>query len=185
MRPLAALAWCPMVLAISRPAQCTQATRLEPGARIRFDSPSLGGRLTGTLVAWESDTLVVSVDGDAPGLGLIVPADSVTAIDVRRGRRMTLEGAGLGLLGGALLALVASPDLVDENGDCTTLGCLAYKVSPHLDTRVAVLSIAGVLLGAIVGSETKTATWETVHLKRLNVGATQDGGVALGVRIAF
>ncbi len=185
MRPLAALAWCPVLLAVSRSAECTQAPRLESGARIRFDARSLGGRLTGTLVAWEFDTLVVRVDGYAQGLGLIVPADSVTRIDVRRERRMTLEGAGVGLLGGTLLALVASPDWVDENGDCTTLECLASKVSPQLDTRVAVLGVAGALLGAIVGSDTKTATWATVHLKRLNVGATQDGGLALGMTISF
>ncbi len=185
MRRLVALVWWPTLLAVSRPAVCTQAPRVEPGARIRFDAPSLGGRQTGTLVRWESDTLVVSVDGDPKGLGLVVPADSVTRMDVRREHRMTLEYAGLGLLGGTLVALVASPDWVDENGDCTTLPCLAYKVSPHLDTRVAVLGLAGVLLGTIIGSETRTATWVTVPLEKLNVGATPDGGLALGVKISF
>ncbi|MGB5081048.1 MAG: hypothetical protein WBO23_09940 [Burkholderiales bacterium] len=159
--------------------------RLDPGTRIRFDAPSLGGRLTGTLVSWESDTLVVRVDGDAEGLALILPADSVRRIDVRRQRRMTLEGAGVGLVGGALLALVASPDWLDENGNCLTLPCLAYEVSPHLDTRVAVLGFAGLLLGTIVGSETKTATWAPVHLERLTVRPAPDGGLALGVRLTF
>ena len=185
MRPLAALVWSLALLVVARPAEGMQAPHLEAGARIRFDAPSLGGRLTGTLVAWELDTLVVRVDGDAPGLALVVPADSVTRIDVRRERRMTLEGAGLGVLAGTLLALVASPDWVDENGSCTALECLAYKVSPHLDTRIAVLGVTGGLLGTIVGSETKTTTWTTVQLKRLNVGPTQDGGLALGMRISF
>ena len=174
-----------MLLAPPTPAACAQAPRPGPGARIRFDAPSLGGRLTGTLVAWESDTLVVRVDGDAEGLALIVPADSVTRIDVRRERRMTLEGAGVGLLGGTLLALVASPDWVDENGDCLTLPCLAYKVSPNLDTRVAVLGFVGTLLGTIVGSETKHVTWAPVHLEGLNVGPAPNGGLTLGVRISF
>lgn len=185
MRLLVALGCWAVLLAVPRPAVCAQTLRLEPGSRIRFDAPSLGGRLTGTLVAWESDTLVVSVDGHAAGLALIVPVDLATRIDVRRERRMTLEGAGVGLLGGTLLALAASPDWVDENGNCTTPQCLAYKVSPHLDTRVAVLGFAGVLLGTIVGSETKTATWAPVHLERLNVGQAPDGGLALGVRITF
>ena len=98
---------------------------------------------------------------------------------------MTLEGAGLGVVAGTLLALAASSDWVDENGECTTPECLAYRVSPHLKTRIAVLSVVGALLGTIVGSETKTTTWATVPLKRLNVNATQDGGLTLGLRISF
>ena len=107
------------VLTLPRAAWPAQAPLLEPGARVRLYAPSLGGRLTGTLVARESDTLVVRVDGEAEGLGLVVPADSVTRLDVSRGKRpMTLEGAGIGMLGGTLLGLIASPDWVDEDGDC-------------------------------------------------------------------
>lgn len=185
MRSLAALLFCPALLAVSRSAECTQTPRVDPGARIRFDALSLGSQLTGTLVTRESDKLTVRVDGDAPGLLLIVPTDSITRIDVRHERRMTAEGALLGLLGGALLAAVASPDWVDENGDCTTLPCLAHEVSPNLDTRIAVLGVTGLLLGAIVGSETKTATWANVPLQQLKIGATPDGGLALGFRISF
>ena len=186
MRRPVALASLPVLLAASRPAVCAQAPPpVKPGARIQFDAPSLGGRLTGTLVEWESDTLVVRVDGYAAGLGLIVPVDSVTRLDVRRERRMTLEGLGVGLLAGTLTALAADPEWVDENGDCTTLPCLAYKVSPHLDTRLAVFGIVGVLLGTLVGSETKTTTWAPVPLARLNVGPAPGGGLALGVRISF
>jgi hypothetical protein len=66
------------LLAVSRPAVCTQAPPLKPGARVRLEAPSWRGALTGTLVVWEYDTLVVRVDGDAAGLSLIVPADSLT-----------------------------------------------------------------------------------------------------------
>jgi len=185
MRLVAALVCYTALLGGLRPAQCLQAPRLKPGARIRLDAPNLGGRMTGTLVAWEADTLVVNVEGDAPGLGLIVPVDSVTRIDVGRERRMTLEGAGVGVLAGTLLALAASPDWVDENGDCTTPACMAYEVSPHLDTRLAVLGAAGALLGAIVGAETTTESWVRVSLQGVNLGGTQDSGLALGVRIFF
>jgi len=181
---LLALVWCPALLVVSRSAECTQTPRLDPGARIRFDAVSLGSQLTGTLVTREIDRLLVRVDGDAPGLLLIVPADSVARIDVRRERRMTVEGALVGMLGGTLQAAVASPDWVDENGDCTTLPCLAHKVSPNLDTRMAVLGVTGLLLGAIIGSETKTAAWVTVPLQQLSIGATP-GGLALGFRISF
>ena len=178
MRAVAALVCCLNLLALARPAECAQASRLRPGARIRFDAPSLGNRLTGTVVALESDTLKVRVDGDAPGLALMIPTDSVSRIDVWRERRMTLEGAGLGILAGTLLALLASPDWVDEDGRCTTLSCIAYEVSPRLETRVAIFGGVGALAGTIIGSETKTGKW-------INVGTARDGGIALGVRISF
>jgi len=186
MRWLSAFACCLAALAVSRPALCAQARtpRLEPGARVRLDTPSLG-RITGTLVTWEPDTLVVREDGQAAGLNLIILADSVSRIEVRRERRMTLEGAGVGLLVGTLVAVTASPDWVDENGECTPLACLAYKVSPNLDTRIAVLGLVGALAGAIVGSETKTLTWSRVPLERLDVGPAPGGGLAFGVRISF
>ena len=126
-------------------------------------------------ISFSSSRAVAWLKG-SPSSVASASADSVARIDVRRERRMTLEGAGVGLLAGTLLALAASPDWVDENGDCTTPQCLAYRVLPDLDTRVAVLGVTGVLLGVIIGSETRTATWATVHLKRLNVGAAQDGG---------
>lgn len=184
MRPLAVL-FCPAILAITRPAECMQSPRLDPGSLIRFEAPGTGGRQTGTLVAVESDTLLVRVDGDAPGLILRISADSVTQLEVRHERAMALEGAGLGLLAGAVLALAADPNWVDENGNCTTAQCLAYKVSPHLKTRLAVFGGVGLLLGAIIGSDKKTTSWVRVPLERLDVGQTQDGGLALGVRISF
>jgi hypothetical protein len=133
----------------------------------------------------ESDTLAVRVDGQAEGLRLIVLADSISRIEVRRERSMTLDFAGVGLLTGTLVALTASPDWVDENGDCTPLGCRAYKVFPHLETRIVVLGLVGALLGGIAGSGEKTHTWVQVHLPRLNVGPAPGGGLALGVRISF
>src|SRR6266699_516783 len=156
VRSLPTFACCLAALAVSRPALCAQAPppRLEPGARVRLEVSSLG-RITGTLVAWEPDTLVVREDGQAEGLRLI------------------------------LLAVTASPEDVDENGDCTPLACLAYKVSPKLDTRIAVLGLVGALAGVIVGSEAKTHTWSRVPLDRLDVGPAPGGGLAFGVRISF
>lgn len=175
---------CTALLAVTRSAECTQ-SRPSPGTRIRFDAPTLGGRLTGTLMDWEADTLRVSVDGYAPGLTLIVPADSVTKLEVGRERKLTLEGLGLGVLAGTIVVVIASPDVVDEDGNCATVECIAYQVSPHMDTRIAVLGAVGALAGMIVGSMTKTATWVAVPLKRVEVGPTPDGGVALGLRISF
>ena len=152
---------------------------------MRLDAPSQGGHLTGTLVAVESDTLVVREDGQAEGLRLIIVTDSISRLEVRRARSMALEGAGLGLLAGTLVALVADPNWVDENGECTTLPCVAYEVSPHLDTRLAVLGLVGTLAGVIAGSGEKTYTWSQVPLARLQVGPAPGGGLAFGVRISF
>lgn len=185
MRQPALLVWCFALLTLAPPAECTQSTRLKPGARIRFDASSLGDRMTGSLVRWETDTLIVRVDGDAPGLALVIPTDSVTRLDVQHERAMTLEGLGLGVLAGSVLALVADPDALDEDGNCTTAQCLAYQVSPILGTRVRVLAGLGALLGIIVGSETKTQTWSAIPLDRLTIDGTSDGGLALGVRIWF
>ncbi len=173
------------VLCAPRAAACAQARRVAPGERVRLDAPGLGGRVTGTLVAWESDTLFVRVEGDAAGLTLMLPADSVTHLDVRRERGMTLEGLSIGLLAGTLLAVVASPDWVDDNGECTTLPCAAYAVSPNVGTRVEVLGLLGAFVGGIVGSTAKKATWAPVQLDGLQVGRAPDGGLAVGVRLSF
>ena len=90
-----------------------------------------------------------------------------------------------GLVAGTVAALVASPDVLDENGDCTTIECISYQVSPNLDTRIVVLSSVGALLGTIAGALTKVDTWVAVPFKRVDIGPTPDGGLALGVRISF
>jgi len=170
---------------MTQPAWCAQNNRLAPGARVRLEAPSLGGRLVGTLVAVENDTLTMQEDGQAAGLRLIIRTDSIARLEVRRERSMALEGAGVGLLAGALTALVADPNWLDENGDCTTLSCIAYKVSPHLDTRLAVFGTLGTLLGAIAGSGEKTRRWVGVDLKRVHVAPAASGGLALGFNITF
>jgi hypothetical protein len=170
---------------MTHPAWCVQTTRLQPGARVRLEAPSQGGQLTGTLVRLVNDTLAMEEDGQAAGLRLIILTDSIARLEVRHERSLALEGAGAGLLAGTLVALTADPNWLDENGNCTTLECIAYKVSPHLDTRLAVLGVVGTLLGAIAGSGEKRHSWVQVPLRRLDVGPTPGGGLALGLRISF
>jgi hypothetical protein len=184
MRRLAAVG-CLALLAVARPALCAQGPRIEPGTRIRFDAASLGLRLTGTLVAIEPATLVVALDGDAPGLAVIVPKDSVSAFAVYRERRMIAEGMLIGILAGAAVGALASPEWVDDNGDCTTVLCVAYEISEETDTRMVVLGIAGAALGAIAGSSAETTGWVKVPLHSVTFGGTPDGGVAVGVRLSF
>lgn len=174
MRRLAVV-WCVTFLSLARSAECTQSPRLEPGSRVRFDAANLGFRLTGRMVRFEPAALVVALDGDAPGLALMVPTDSISALAVNRERRMTAEGVLIGSLAGVAIGALASPDWVDDEGNCTIM-CLAYDISPSADTRMAVLGLTGAVLGAIVGSGTKSTSWIAVPLH---------GGAAVGVSISF
>jgi hypothetical protein len=167
---------CLGALGISPPIVYAQLPRLKPGAQIRLDAPSAGGQLRGTLIALEPDTLVMAEAGQPAGLRLIILTDSIARLEVQRERSLAPEGAVLGFLGGTLLALVASPDCVNEDGESQTLLCLAYKVSPHLDTRITVLGGLGALVGVIAGSDTKKRWWIPVPL---------NGGCALGLSISF
>ena len=185
MRSLPPIACCLAVLTMTQPAWCAQTTRLQPGARVRLEAHSQGGQLTGTLVRFENDTLAMEEDGQPAGLRLIILTDSISRLEVRQERSLALEGAAAGLLAGTLVALTADPNWLDENGNCTTLECIAYNVSPHLDTRLAVLGVVGTLLGVIAGSGEKTHSWLQVPLQRLEVGPTPGGGLALGLRISF
>ena len=47
-----------------------------------------------------------------------------------------------------------------------------------MTSRIAVLGAVGALLGTIVGSATKTATWVAVPFKRVELGPTPDRGLA-------
>jgi len=174
MRRLPAV-WCLALLALTRSAECTQSPRIDPGSRVRFDAGSLGFQLTGRMIRFEPAAMVVALDGDAPGLSVIVPTDSISALEVNRERRMVAEGVLIGSLAGVAVGALANPDWVDDEGDCTIL-CMAYEVSPNADTRMTVLGLAGAVLGAIVGAGTKTSSWIAVPM---------EGKLAVGVRLSF
>ena len=175
MRRLIAV-WClALLLSLTRPAQCTQSPRIAPGSRIRFDAANLGAGLTGRMVRLEPTALVVALDGDAPGLAVMIPTDSVSALAVHHERRMVAEGLLIGSLAGVAVGALASPDWVDDDGNCTIL-CRAYDVSPNVDTRMAVLGLAGALVGTIIGAGTKTSSWVVVPLQNK---------LALGVSVSF
>ena len=174
MRRLIAV-WCLALLLLSRPAAATQSPRIEPGSRIRFDAANLGLRLTGKMVRFEPAAMVVALDGDAPGLAVMVPTDSISALAVRHERRMVAEGLLIGSLSGVAIGALASPDWVDDGGDCTIL-CMAYDVSPSVDTRMAVLGVAGAVLGVIIGASTTTSSWVVVPMQH---------DLAFGVRLSF
>jgi hypothetical protein len=184
LRPVTVLL---LVLAWAQPAAALQRrVVVEPGARVRVQARSLGGPLIGTVRAAEPDTLVVRVDGE--GAGLIVPVDSIIWLAVRRERAQTLEGAGAGALAGSLLAVTAHPGWAEDDEDCEGWGaapCIAYEISPRLGTRLAVLIPLGVVVGAIAGSQSRTATWRSVRLERVGLAPVSGGRVGVGVTLSF
>lgn len=184
MRPFAAVFLCCLAaLVLPPPAAAVQRSPpVEGGARVRLHARGLGGPLVGTVTAAEPDTLIVRLDGE--GAGLIVPIDSIIKMHVRGERDLTPEGIGVGALAGALLAVVASPDWVDEYGECE-LPCLAYEISPDVGTRVTVLGLLGAVLGGVAGSQARVPTWRRVRVERVRVVPVSTGGVGLGVTLPF
>ena len=151
---------------------------IQAGSRVRLRARALGqGRVVATVLASESDTLVLKPDGEAAGL--IVPWDSVADLEIGRWKTHELEGAVAGLLAGLLAAAAAGPCDYD---DCTLGEDLLeaeYKIMPDFGTRAFVLGGLGLFLGAILGSDVKTEAWRPVVLPK------GGGSVSLGLSFSF
>jgi len=157
-----------------------QQAQLQAGARVRVRSQALGNRpVIATVIASESDTLVLKPDKEAAGL--ILPWDSVGTIEIGGWRTHALEGAVVGVLGGLLVAAVASPCDYD---DCTLeedLLELTYNVMPDPGIRFGVLGFLGLVGGALLGSEVRTETWRPLVRANLLAG----GSTAVGLSFSF
>ena len=147
------------VLPVARIAS-QQAPRLKPGDRIRAHAPSASpGPLVGTVVAFQADSLMVQGDTKSWRLSLA----SLTRLDISQGRRSHAGlGAGIGLLVGAGVGAV-----IGSGCDLTVVpvsseaGCIAVGV--------ALVGGAGALLGAVIGSHTRTERWAEVPLDHLRI----------------
>ncbi len=165
----------------------TSATaQVRPGARVRvtghfcqpFYSNCVGGspqQYVGTLVNWDADTLVME-----SGNIFALPLESVTTLEVSAGRRsQTGLGAGIGALIGAVIGAVGGAAGCTGGGFVSPGGC-AFAGG-------LVFGIGGALLGAVVGTATKTDRWVAVPLDRLrvSVGPQRDGRFGLGLSVRF
>jgi hypothetical protein len=170
-----------------RPDADAQASRPEPGARIRVAARGVVGarprQLAGVLVRLAADSLVVDTE---PGGTLALPTTDIEALAVSRGKHgHALAGAGVGFLVGAgvayaVLSSGGSTSPCDETANQDAIGSTACLGLAALGGAAA----AG--LGAVIGGFVRTERWQDVPLERLRVGLRSQGGrLGLTVVVAF
>ncbi len=150
------------------------------GDRIRVTAQGIK-RTTGTLRAVDQRLVMLGGSGSP---AIQIPRDSITKLEVSRGKRSNitagiLVGTGAGLLLGAAFAVLA----VDAGGSSEISNQEAAAIFAALGGS------AGLLIGTIVGASTKTERWQEIPLDRLRVtvGPQPHGrfGVKIDVRLSI
>ena len=148
------------------------------GTRVRVTGSEVRARpVTGTVVGWHADTLVLLLQEG--GESLRVPAAALARLEVSRGRRSNAgRGARLGLLGGAVVGAGLGAAFADaqvvSNG---TMVALAAGFG----------SVTGMLLGAGIGAAIHSERWEDVPLPdvALVLAPPGAGGLTLRISVSF
>jgi hypothetical protein len=140
----------------------------------------------GTFLAWKSDTLVVQSNGDI----LPLPLDSVTRLDVSRGRKTnTARGAGIGFLLGGLVGAVIVYASYEECVPQGPWSCIGPDFGSGFAAAVGgvIGGLGGLVAGAIIGTAIKTERWQEVPLDRVRVslGSQRDGRFGFGASVRF
>jgi hypothetical protein len=130
-----------------------------------------------------ADTLVVETKGHI----LALPPDSVTKLDVSRGRKTnTGTGAGIGLLvGGIVGAVIGYASYEECVGGWACLGDLGPGFNVVAGGVIG--GLGGLVTGAFIGLAIETDRWQEVPLDRLrvNFGPQRDGRLGLGASVKF
>jgi hypothetical protein len=117
-------------------------------------------RFVGTLIAARGDSLVI----EQAGLSANLLTGQLSRFDVSRGHEsLTLRGAGLGFLTGALVGLGVLAVVCAAEGGCNFSG---YDYLP-----LAVFggggAVLGTITGAIIGSNVHRERWEEIEIEQL------------------
>ncbi len=178
--PTLAAAISLLLLAAARPLPAQQPTlpaALQP--RVRISSPRPGGSaIVANLVGVTGDSLMLRRSPEESPLALAL--ESVGRIEVSQGRHArTGRGALIGFLTGTALGtgLVVAAASADDSGMNDGVAEFAAFV---LGSGIA---LAGVGIGALVGSAIHTEEWREVPISQLRVGAGAHGGMAISVRV--
>ncbi len=188
-----------VLLLLAASAASAQERPPEPGERVRLQAPRLDEhRIRGRIVGIQGDTLVldaearpsmwervfrVPIGGKPPGR-LHVPLDSITSLEVARGKKSNWPAAfaaGAVIGGGATLLGAAAygssgPCVATEDPDCGDGRSLVLA-------GVAVTAVTVVAFGLFA----KTDRWVDVTpaRTRLTVAPTPGRGVAVALSIRF
>lgn len=151
------------------------------GDEIRIRSETVDGRFTVDDVNDGSLTL-----RDSVGSVVQVPMSSVTRLVVHRGPRTrgrgALRGLGIGFAAGAVGGVV----LGLASGDDPPGGFIIFTAEEKALLGGAFLGATVGLVGAAIGAAAPGQLWEPVPLPGVaSVGASRDGGVALGYTLRF
>ena len=147
-------------------------------------------KLEGTVTAWRGDTIVLR---HKKGLLTTVPMGEVNDLLVVRGRRPNpwggavkgmMLGAGTGLV--ILSALCGEEDIDPGAGEGGPDACSWSDVG-FLMLGTGVLTVAGGVVGIVVGAVVGTERWQPVVLPqaRLSVRPLRGGSVGVGFSLRF
>ena len=137
--------------------------------------------IIGTVVRLEADSLVLD---SSSGQEVVLPLDTVTGVEVSRGRKpIAGKGTLIGLVGG----VVGGPLIVLATDGCGGGDDTISDETTCYACAVVLFGGAGALIGSIVGAVYKTEQWEAVELDRLRFSITprRQGGVRFMVAVTL
>ena len=176
-----ALVLVALFVATSSPLAAQEAP-VEPGPQVRVKAPpSQPDWVRGTVLGWESGSLVLEPDKPESDTPLTLARDQITRLDVHRGSKSkALLGAGIGFgVGVGLTVLTLSNGSVCNSEEQCDAGDWAKGI--------AIFGGVGAGLGALVGLLFRTDRWEAVPLEGTRVSFTPvyDGQPGLALSVSF
>jgi len=159
------LALCSICLHVAAGAVMAQhVAALEAGARVRVWGPAWRDQaVTGTLVSFDGDTLLLQPVGKADTLR--IPRSGVTRLDVSRGSASRV-GAGIkyGVIVGVIVGTVVGAAACAAEYSCSGDEDAGANTLAYSFTGALVGLGSGLVVGAAVGAARSGERWETVPL---------------------
>ena len=159
-----------------------QTLQARAGDRVRVTAPPSG--LANQIARVESvrnDTLVLQLKNETRS----VPIAALSRLDVSTGRhRHTLQGAGIGGLGGAALGAISGY----ASGDDDPNQFLAMTAGGKAALGAVLIGGVGLVVGSVVGALHVTDQWTTLPLGETKTTPAIELGahtVRLGMRLSF
>ena len=160
----------------SFPGEAKSQISLELNSKVRIYAPTVvGGIVPGTLIRLDQDSLAVRVDNRV----IVFPRSSIEKLWRVSGERgHALTGALIGLPAGAIAGLVFSKITCEPDPDESGLGLCTY---------VGILAGTGLgaITGGIIGSMTKSVSWQKVDVSKINLSLGVVHGRTAGLKFSW